>query len=66
MHHSALAASRFAYARADCAGCPAAASPGLGGLLPPKSDHDVPIDGFWMDEASVIAGEFRRFVQETG
>jgi hypothetical protein len=26
MHHSALAASRFASARADCAGCPAAAS----------------------------------------
>jgi formylglycine-generating enzyme required for sulfatase activity len=32
----------------------------------PTSDHDVPIDGFWMDEASVTAGEFRRFVQETG
>jgi formylglycine-generating enzyme len=28
--------------------------------------HRVSIDGFWMDEAPVTAGEFRRFVRETG
>jgi formylglycine-generating enzyme len=28
--------------------------------------HTVSVDGFWMDEAPVTAGEFRRFVRETG
>jgi formylglycine-generating enzyme required for sulfatase activity len=27
--------------------------------------HGVSVDGFWMDEAPVTAGEFRRFVRET-
>ena len=28
--------------------------------------HRVEVHGFWMDEAPVTAGEFRRFVRETG
>ena len=28
--------------------------------------HPVTVDGFWMDERPVTAGEFRRFVRETG
>ena len=28
--------------------------------------HPVSVDGFWMDEAPLTAGEFRRFVRETG
>jgi sulfatase modifying factor 1 len=28
--------------------------------------HRVAVDGFWMDEKPVTAGEFRRFVRETG
>ena len=28
--------------------------------------HRVEVDGFWMDEALVTAGEFRRFVRATG
>ena len=28
--------------------------------------HRVTVDGFWMDERPVTAGEFRRFVRETG
>jgi len=28
--------------------------------------HRVEVDGFWMDEAPVTAGEFRRFVRATG
>jgi formylglycine-generating enzyme len=28
--------------------------------------HRVEVDGFWMDDAPVTAGEFRRFVRETG
>jgi len=28
--------------------------------------HRARVDGFWMDEAPVTAGEFRRFVRETG
>ena len=28
--------------------------------------HRVEVDGFWMDEAPVTAGEYRRFVRETG
>jgi sulfatase modifying factor 1 len=28
--------------------------------------HTVSADGFWMDESPVTAGEFRRFVRETG
>jgi len=28
--------------------------------------HAVSVDGFWMDEAPLTAGEFRRFVRETG
>jgi formylglycine-generating enzyme required for sulfatase activity len=28
--------------------------------------HRVEVDGFWMDGAPVTAGEYRRFVRETG
>ena len=28
--------------------------------------HRVEVEGFWMDQAPVTAGEYRRFVRETG
>jgi formylglycine-generating enzyme len=28
--------------------------------------HRVEVDGLWMDDAPVTAGEYRRFVRETG
>jgi sulfatase modifying factor 1 len=31
-----------------------------------RPPHRVAVDGFWMDERPVTAGEFRRFVRDTG